>query len=173
MDRWPFDAARQTAYTESSVSCLHHSSCVGIHAMNRRDFIHVSAQFLQRPFAIPEPSPRTTKCLLSGSRCAPTGSATKLATTSPGYPQQYWSFERGGVQQKSGSRSPAYHRYRTKRVASEFASSSLSASGRHNRYHLRRIYCGARAARARSRARKYPARKTELQFSNFPQQARP
>jgi hypothetical protein len=96
-----------------------------------------------------------------------------LATTSPGYPQQYWSFERGSVQQKSGSRSPAYHRYRTKRVASEFASSSLSASGRHNRYHLRRIYCGARAARARSRAREYPARKTELQFSNFPQQARP
>lgn len=53
MDRWPFDAARQTAYTESSVSCLHHSSCVGIHAMNRRDFIHVSAAVSAAAFCHP------------------------------------------------------------------------------------------------------------------------
>jgi hypothetical protein len=53
MDRWPFDAARQTAYPESSVSCLHHCSCVGIHAMNRRDFVRVSAAVSAAAFCHP------------------------------------------------------------------------------------------------------------------------
>jgi CheY-like chemotaxis protein len=39
--------------SEPSVSCLHHSSCVGIHAMNRRDFIRASAAVSAAAFCHP------------------------------------------------------------------------------------------------------------------------